>query len=85
MQKKIIGQVKSKYWKTMHKFGIEIPKSVEHALEINLQNRADHWRRAIEKEMKNVIAALECWNWDLGGDNASTPPIGYQQICSHVF
>jgi len=50
---KIIGCIKSKYWKTTHKFGIEIPKSVEHALEIDHKMGMDHWRKAIEKEMKN--------------------------------
>ena len=37
----IISKVKSKYWKTTHKFGIEVPKDVGHALEIDQENR-DH-------------------------------------------
>jgi len=31
----IVSKLKSKYWKTSHKFGIEIPKSVEHTLQID--------------------------------------------------
>jgi len=34
-KRKIIAKIKTKYWRTMHKFGIEIPKSVEHALWID--------------------------------------------------
>ena len=32
---RIISKVKGRYWKTTHKFGIRIPKSVEEALQID--------------------------------------------------
>ena len=35
---RIISKVKSKYWKTTHKFGIKLPHSVKEALEIDKQN-----------------------------------------------
>ena len=31
----IIGEIKSRHWKTTHKFGIQLPHSVEEALEID--------------------------------------------------
>ncbi len=36
-KKCIIAKIKTKYWCTMHKFGIKIPKSVEHALQIDYE------------------------------------------------
>jgi len=38
----------------MHESGIELPKSVEHALQINQDTGTDYWQQAIEKEMKNI-------------------------------
>jgi len=37
------NRIKSKYWRTSHKFGIKIPKSVEHALSIGQDNGTDYW------------------------------------------
>jgi len=53
-KKWIITKIKTKYWQTAHKFGIKIPKLVEHALWINQQMGTDYWWKAIKKEMKNV-------------------------------
>lgn len=56
---RIINKVKSKYWRTTHKFGIRIPKTVEEAYEIDRVTGTDYWRKAIEKEMVNVRVAFE--------------------------
>ena len=40
----IISKVASRYWKTTHKFGIEVPKSVKHALEIDKRNGNRFWK-----------------------------------------
>ncbi len=61
----IVSQIKTKYWRTTHKFGIKIPKSVEHALQIDREMGTDYWRQAIKKEMKNVCVAFQ--KWDGGG------------------
>jgi len=85
---RIINKVKTKYWRTSHKFGIEIPKSVEHALRIDQATGTDHWRHAIEKEMKNVRVAFQ--KLDGGGPQAaclattSGSLIGYQEIRCHM-
>ena len=39
IRKQIIDKVKSWYWKTNHKFRIEVPKSVEEAFDLNDKNR----------------------------------------------
>jgi len=58
-KERLINKVKSKYWRTTHKFGIEVPKSVEHAYEIDRTTGTIHWTKAIEKEMRNVRIAFE--------------------------
>ena len=58
-KKRMINKVKSKYWRNTHKFGIEIPKSVNEAYRIDRETGTAHWTKAIEKEMKNVRVAFE--------------------------
>ncbi len=40
------------------KFGIEVPTSVDHALEIDKKNGNTFWADAIAKEMKDVRIAF---------------------------
>jgi len=75
---RIIKKVKSRYWAKTHKFGIELPKSVKHALEIDARTGTDFWRKAIEKEMRNVMMAFE-----FRDDNIV--PIGYKLIECHMI
>jgi len=85
---RIVSKLKTKYWRTSHKFGIEIPKSVEHTLQIDRDTGTDHWRRAIEKEMKNVRITFQ--KWEGGGPEAARAAaangslIGYQEIRCHM-
>jgi len=58
-RQRMISKVKSKYWRSTHKFGIEIPKSVNDAYEIDRLTGTNHWTKAIEKEMRNVRVAFE--------------------------
>ncbi len=51
---RIISKVKSKYWRTSHKFGIRVPKTVAEAYEIDRKTGTLHWTRAIEKEMSKI-------------------------------
>ena len=55
---RIISKVKTKYWSKTHKFGVRMPKSVKEALEIDKASGTDFWRKAIDKEMKNVMVAF---------------------------
>ena len=45
----------------MHKFGVELPHSVEEACKIDKLNRNDYWQKAIEKDMSPVQIAFEKW------------------------
>jgi hypothetical protein len=50
---------KTKYWTRMHKYGIELPKTVQQALEIDSRTGTTFWRDAIEREMCNVAPAFK--------------------------
>jgi len=73
---RIIGKVKSKYWKRTHKYGIELPKSVDEAYRIDERTGTDFWAKAIAKEMKNVFPAFEF-------DDDDRIPVGHSLVRLH--
>eukprot|EP00957_Ditylum_brightwellii_P132163 10077067-Ditylum_brightwellii.AAC.1 len=83
---RIISKVKSRYWKTTHKFGIELPHSVAEALKLDGKNGNDFWRRAIEKEMKKATPAFEKEE-ELSPDDVRNGKglVGYQEIKCHMI
>ena len=54
----IIAKVKSKYWRMTHKFGIQIPKSVDEAYCFDADSRTTFWTEASNKEMATVRIAF---------------------------
>ena len=86
---RILAKVKSRYWKTSHKFGIELPHSVEQAFELDRRNGDDLWRRAVDKEMGKIrgLGAFERYDKaspnDLRSGRAKLP--GYQEIKCHMI
>jgi len=81
---KIIKKMKGKYWRTTHKFGIELPKSVEDAYRIDKQNGNDYWTKAIQKEMARVRVAFEKWQDGSTAEEAKQKLVGYQYIGTHM-
>ena len=53
-----------------YKFGINIPTSIKHALDIDRTNRNTFWRDALELEMTNVGIAF-----DILDENDLVPPV----------
>jgi hypothetical protein len=76
---RIISKIKTRYHKRTHKFGIELPKSVKEALEIDKKTNTDYWRRAIEKEMKNVRPAFNIL------PAGARRPVARQEIRCHMI
>jgi hypothetical protein len=74
----MICKVKSCYWSRTSKYGIKLPKTVEEAYDIDKQTGTDFWRKAIEKEMKNVFPAFEFVDDE-------KIPVGYQKITCHMM
>ena len=57
----IVAKVKSRYWWMLHKFGVELPHSVEEAYKLEEKHGNDYWHKVIEKEMSCVCVAFEKW------------------------
>ncbi len=55
----IVSAMNSRVLRTSHKYGIELPMSVRHAICIDQQNKNTLWQDALKKEMGNVCIAFE--------------------------
>ena len=77
--KKMIGSTNAKYIKRTHRFGLEIPKTVKRALEIDAENGSRLWQDAIAKEMEAVRVAFKIL------DDGKLPPPGYQRMECHMI
>jgi hypothetical protein len=62
------------FLKKMHKFGIEVPRSVAEAYALDKKNGNTLWADSIAKEMKNVRIAFKIL---ADGDKV---PIGFQRM-----
>ena len=63
----IISLVKNssaRYHRKTHKFGVELPKSAKHALELDKKNCNTYWSDAIAKEINNVRVAFQILDED---------------------
>ena len=74
----IIASINSRYYKMMHKFGIELPKTIQQALDIDKRTGTTYWYDAIQKEMCNVKVASNIL------DDGENVPIGYQFVKCHM-
>ena len=84
---RIVAKVK-RYWRTTHKFGIRLPKTVEEALAIDDETGTEFWRKALGKEMGKVKVA---WKPVDGVTPAQARSgqvpslIGFQEIRCHII
>jgi hypothetical protein len=69
----------TRYLKRTHKFGIEVPKTVQEALALGHKNGNILWAHAITKEMKDVCIAFNIL------PDGHPAPIGYQKIPCHMI
>ncbi len=67
------------YLKWTHKFGIEVPKTVKKAFDLDHKNANTFWANAIAKEMKEVCIAFKIF------PDGHVAPIGYQKIPCHMI
>ncbi len=67
------------YLKRNHKFGIEVPKTVKEALDLNRKNANTIWVDAIAKEMREVLIAFNIL------PDGHSAPIEYQKIPCHMI
>ena len=67
-----------KYLKRTHMFGIEMPKTMTKALEIDCKTGMTLWADAIAKEMKDMQVAFKIL------PDGQSVPIGYQKCPCHI-
>jgi hypothetical protein len=70
---------KKSYQQTDQKFGIEIPKTVKRALEIDAETGTTFWADAIGKEMKGMGPVVSLLS------DGSKAPVGHQKIPCHMI
>ena len=74
----ILAAVKSRVKKRTHKYGIEIPRDVAHARELDRQNGNTLWMDALRKEMFNVGVAFEVL------EEGAKAPKGWNKVTGHI-
>ena len=74
-----ISAMKMRLRKTTHKYGIEIPTSVDHTMEIDSKNGNTIWKDALALEMFNVGVALEILE-----EGQAAPP-GWKKASGHLI
>jgi Reverse transcriptase (RNA-dependent DNA polymerase) len=75
---RLIKAVKKRYFRKHQKFGIELPKTVKRALEIDKETNTTFWADAIKKEMKGVWKAFDIL------DEGAATPVGHTKITCHM-
>ena len=75
---RILKAMKKRYFRTAQKFGVEIPKTVKRALEIDEETGTTFWRDAIAKEMGTVRVAFDILS------EGSSEPKGRSFIKCHL-
>ncbi|KAL7528322.1 hypothetical protein ACHAXR_005938, partial [Thalassiosira sp. AJA248-18] len=76
---RIIASVNSRVRKSTHKYGIEVPTSVKHAIEIDRKNGDTFWQDALNKEMTNVGIAFKIL------EKEEALPPGYKKSSGHII
>ena len=75
----IISAIKTRLQKTTHEYGIEIPTSVEHTMEVNQKNGNTMWRDTLALEMFNIGVAFEIL------EEGQSVPTGWKKASGHLI
>ena len=76
---RVLKAMKKRYFRTHSKFGIEIPKTIARALEIDKETGTTFWEDAIKKEMKTVLIAFKILK------EGEPVPVGYKFMTCHII
>ena len=74
----IISKLKARIRKTTHKYGVEIPKNIKHAYDLDAKNGNNMWRDALNLEMTEVGVAFEVL------EEGQQPPVGWRKVTGHL-
>ena len=76
---RLIKAAKStRYFRKSQKYGIELPKTVERALEIDRETGTDFWAKALQLEMSKIFPAVKVL------DEGMPQPVGHKVIPCHI-
>lgn len=75
----IISAVKARVKRVTHKYGVEIPRTVQEAYALDKKNGNTLWRDALTKEMSNLRVAFDIL------DRGVNPPPGYTKASGHII
>ena len=73
-----IASINSRVKAMTHKYGVELPQTIEEALKFDKFNGNTYWRDAIDKEMGNLKVAVDIL------PEGSKPPLGYTLASDHI-
>ena len=76
---RLIHKFKTKTAVKNIKFGVEVPSTVEEALQLDLENSNKLWQETIAKEMTNNRVTFQIFETD------EQPPVGYTEITCHLI
>jgi hypothetical protein len=74
-----ISAIGTRYQKRTHKFGIEVPRTIKRAYEIDKEMGTNFWAKAIEREMLHVRPAFEVL------DRGRSASVGSKWIPCHMI
>lgn len=75
---RMVRALKKRYFRRHQKYGLELPKIVKKAREIDEETGTTFWTDAIRKEMKAVSKAFEIL------DEGARDPVGHTRIDCHI-
>ena len=78
-QNRMISSASARVRKSSHKYGIEVPTSIGHALRIDKENKNTLWMDALLLEMETINVAF-----DFQQEGASAPR-GYSKTSGHII
>jgi hypothetical protein len=71
--------MKSRLKRLFHKYGIEVPTSVKHSVELDEANGNHFWRDALSKEMHNIGIAFSVH------DEGQQAPVGWSKVTGRII
>ena len=74
----IVSALRMRMCQAKHKYGIEIPASVEHAKELDMKEGNDLWMKVLAKEMFNVGVAFKIL------EHGQKAPHGWHLVTGHL-
>ena len=76
---RIIAAINSRVRRTTHKYGVEVPLTIEQAIKLDTINNDRLWQDAIDREMPNVAIAFEIREHD------QPIPVGWKKSSGHII